>query len=45
LLAHEVVHLVHHGHGPAFWAALGRMMPDYEERRRRLKATGPALEW
>jgi predicted metal-dependent hydrolase len=45
VLAHEVVHLVHRSHGAAFWAALGRMMPDYEERRRRLREVGPALSW
>lgn len=45
VLAHEVVHLAHRTHGPEFWATLGRMMPDYEELRRRLRALGPALEW
>jgi len=45
VLAHELVHLVHRSHGPEFWATLGRMMPDYEERRRRLRGIGPALEW
>jgi hypothetical protein len=45
VLAHELVHLVHRSHGPDFWATLGRMMPDYEERRRQLRAIGPALEW
>ena len=45
VLAHELTHLGHPQHGPAFWAALGRMMPDYEDRRRRLRAMGPALEW
>ena len=45
VLAHELVHLTHRSHGPEFWATLGRMMPDYEERRRRLRGIGPALEW
>lgn len=45
VLAHELVHLVHLVHGPEFWAMLGRRMPDYEDRRRRLRALGPALEW
>jgi predicted metal-dependent hydrolase len=45
VLAHELVHRVHPSHGTEFWAALGRMMPDYEERRRRLRALGPSLEW
>ena len=45
VLAHELVHLTHHEHGSLFWAALGRMMPDYEDRRRRLRVLGPSLEW
>lgn len=40
VLAHELVHLDHRDHGPEFWATLGRTMPDYEERRRRLRALG-----
>jgi predicted metal-dependent hydrolase len=45
VLVHELIHLVHPSHGPAFWAALGRRMPDYEDRRRRLRVLGPSLEW
>jgi predicted metal-dependent hydrolase len=43
--AHELVHLVHREHGPAFWAMLGKAMPDYEERKRRLRELGPRLVW
>jgi predicted metal-dependent hydrolase len=45
VLAHELVHLIHEDHSRAFWAALGRIMPDYEERKRRLRAMGPRLVW
>jgi len=45
VLAHELVHLVHAHHGPKFWAELGRRMPDYEDRRKRLRVLGPGLEW
>ena len=45
VLAHELVHLEHPHHGPKFWATLGQRMPDYEERRKRLRMLGPALEW
>ena len=45
VLAHEVAHLVHEHHGHAFWATLGRILPDYEERRVRLKILGPTLLW
>ncbi len=45
VLAHEVVHLVHEHHDAAFWAALGRLMPDYEARKERLRAMGGELSW
>jgi len=33
VIAHELVHLREGHHGPAFWAALGRAMPDWQRRR------------
>ncbi len=40
VVAHELVHLVERGHSEAFWARLGRVLPDYEERREWLKEQG-----
>ena len=45
VVAHELVHLVHRHHTPQFWAALGRVVPDYETLRSRLRVVGPALVW
>ena len=45
VVAHELVHLTHRKHTAAFWAALGRVMPDYEARRERLCQVGRRLEW
>lgn len=45
VVAHELCHLVHRDHGQGFWAMLGRVMPDYEARKRRLSELGPALIW
>ena len=45
VVAHEIVHVLHADHGRAFWAALGRVMPDYEARRDELRKLGPSLEW
>lgn len=47
VVTHELVHLqrADEGHGPAFWSALGRVMPDYDTRRDRLRQLGPSLEW
>jgi predicted metal-dependent hydrolase len=43
LVAHEVSHLLHHNHSPAFWAAVERLCPDYKKRRAWLKAQGAQL--
>jgi predicted metal-dependent hydrolase len=45
VLAHELVHLRIPAHGAAFWRELGRAMPDYEDRRTRLRELGPSLVW
>ncbi len=45
VVAHEVVHLRHEDHSPAFWATLGRAMPDYDARRARLRELGARWEW
>jgi predicted metal-dependent hydrolase len=45
VIAHELVHLIREDHSRAFWATLGAIMPDYEERKKRLRAVGPTLIW
>jgi predicted metal-dependent hydrolase len=45
VVAHELVHLRHEHHTAAFWAALGRVMPDYESRREDLRRVGGAFLW
>ena len=41
--AHEVAHMVEMNHSPAFWATVGRTLPDYERGRAWLKAHGAGL--
>ena len=41
--AHEAAHLAHMNHSPAFWAAVARLMPGFEEPRRWLRAEGAGL--
>ena len=45
VVAHELTHLAHDDHGRAFWALLGRVMPDYEERREALRKAGGGIVW
>jgi predicted metal-dependent hydrolase len=45
VISHELVHLLHPDHTREFWATLGRMMPDYEGRRERLRVLGRGMVW
>jgi predicted metal-dependent hydrolase len=45
VISHELVHLLHPDHTRDFWATLGRVMPDYERRRERLRVLGRAMVW
>ena len=41
---HELVHFLHHDHGPGFYACMDALMPDWQRRRTELKGYGGALE-
>ncbi len=43
VVAHELCHIRYHDHSREFWRLLGRVMPDYEQRRQELEQLGPAL--
>jgi predicted metal-dependent hydrolase len=43
VLVHELTHLIHEDHSREFWATVGRVMPDYENRKTRLRELGPGL--
>lgn len=38
VIVHELCHLMHRHHGPAFVALLGRVMPDWQARKERLES-------
>ncbi len=40
---HELVHFLHRGHGPDFYARMDALMPDWRERRKELRRYGGAL--
>ena len=43
LVSHEVAHLAHQNHSPAFWECVAFLCPGYEEGRHWLKIRGKEL--
>lgn len=44
VILHELAHILYRNHGPAFWAQVQALMPDYKARRKWLKAHYLELE-
>ncbi|MFZ2168359.1 MAG: SprT family zinc-dependent metalloprotease [Methylococcaceae bacterium] len=44
VVIHELCHILHHNHSPAFWQAVARYCHDYSECRAWLKINGGRLE-
>jgi len=44
VVVHELCHILHHNHSPAFWAAVARYYPDYRSQSAWLKQHGAGLE-
>lgn len=44
VVIHELCHLKHHDHSPAFWKSVERLMPDYLECKEWLKAEGARFD-
>ncbi len=43
LAAHEVAHLVHADHSPAYWSVVQHLVGDHRPFRKWLRENGPAL--
>jgi predicted metal-dependent hydrolase len=43
LAAHEVAHLVHADHSPAYWSVVQRLIGDHRPHRKWLRENGPTL--
>jgi len=37
VVVHELAHILHHDHSPAFYACVERYLPDYRERKKLLR--------
>jgi len=44
VVAHELCHLKHHNHSPAFWEQVEKLFPDYKEQRSWLRKHGRLLD-
>ena len=44
IVAHELVHLIHPNHTPAFWNDLDKVMPNYERQVQWLKMNGSGMD-
>ena len=44
VVVHELAHITHKNHGPAFYALIASILPDYQARRALLRAQGWAGE-
>jgi predicted metal-dependent hydrolase len=45
VIAHELVHLREHNHTPEFWRILGRVLPDWKERKEELSRKRAEMLW
>ncbi|MEA1992789.1 MAG: M48 family metallopeptidase, partial [Euryarchaeota archaeon] len=45
VVVHELVHLTHPNHSREFWGMVASVLPDYDERRERLRIKGNRLEF
>lgn len=43
VVIHELCHREHHDHSPEFWRLLGRILPEYKDRKEWLRVNGALL--
>jgi predicted metal-dependent hydrolase len=45
VIHHELAHLSQHNHGPAFWALLDSVQPDWRDRKEELAVHAQTIRW
>ena len=45
VIVHELTHLIEPHHGPAFWRALDRALPDWRDRKEELRTKAQEVNW
>jgi predicted metal-dependent hydrolase len=45
VIVHELTHLIEPHHGPTFWRALDRSLPDWRDRREELRMKAQEVYW
>lgn len=45
IAVHELAHTVYMNHGKEFWREVEKILPDWKQRRIRLKTYGTIMEW
>lgn len=45
VVLHELIHLLEPHHGPEFWRALDRSLPDWKERKEELRTKAKEIYW
>jgi predicted metal-dependent hydrolase len=43
IIVHELAHLIHPNHNPAFWSEVEKVIPDYRERKEWLRKNGAGM--
>jgi len=43
IIVHELAHLIHSNHSPAFWSEVEKVIPDYRERKEWLRKNGAGM--
>ena len=44
IVVHELANLLHANHTIAFWNEIDKLLPDYKERKLRLKVNGAVMD-